>query len=216
MNAGMARLAPRRTLVVPVLIVAVLIGGLAAGAAVQRVSSQAAAPTITACVNLYTGAVRMGPTGSAIPCTASERRVQWNQQGIQGPTGPQGEVGEQGPQGEMGEQGPPGDTSNLIPLNAMTAVCVDGDNVLGGGYEFIYDQDGFAPPHGVVDRPFNATATQEGWLITLFHDGSPLIADVFAVCSNPGTPGNTYVVTQRHEAGEAGEGGEGGGGDDGR
>jgi hypothetical protein len=139
--------------------------------------------------------------------------VQWNQQGIQGSPGPQGEMGEQGPQGE---QGPPGDTSNLVPLNAMTAVCVDGDNVLGGGYEFVYDQDGFVPPHGVSDRPFNATASQEGWLITLFHDGSPLIAEVYAICSNPGTPGTTYVITQNYQVGDAGEGGEGGGGDDGR
>lgn len=231
MSAGMSRFFPRRMLIVPCLIVAALLGGLAAGAAIQRISAQPAASVIYACVNLYTGGVRMGHAGGAITCTASERLVQWNHQGSQGeqgppgpqgPVGPQGLQGTEGPQGPQGiqgiqgEPGPPGDTSNLIPLNPMSAVCADGDNVLSGGYEFIYDQDGFVPPHVVSDRLFNATQTQEGWLVIVFHDGSPLIADVFAICSNPSTPGATYSVNQRYQVGDAGEGGEGGGGDDGR
>jgi hypothetical protein len=214
-----SRLMEKRILIVSAVITMALIGGLAAGITIRGASSAPAQTTLQACISRYTGAVRMAPPGGNITCTAGEYKVEWNQQGTQGDPGPQGPEGPAGPQGVPGEQGPPGppgDSSNQSLLQPMTVGCTDGDNVLSGGYEFIADQDGFVPPHMISDRPFNLTQTQEGWLISVFHDGSQLIADVYAVCASPADPSTTYTVTQRHQVGEAG-GGEGeGGGDDGR
>jgi hypothetical protein len=50
--------------------------------------------TITACANKSTGAMRLLSKGS---CKKTERKVVWNQQGIQGQTGAQGVQGVQGP-----------------------------------------------------------------------------------------------------------------------
>jgi hypothetical protein len=153
------------------LMAAALIGGLAAGAAIQRVASQAPVSLIYACVNSSTNAVRMSPTGGPITCVGAERRVQWNQQGVQGSPGPQGETGEQGPegppgvtetymvssqytlgQGEGGE-GEAGRSLAQVPSGPLTALCTPGDLVLSGGFEMVTDIDGFTAPPTVMDRP---------------------------------------------------------------
>ena len=193
---------------------AALIGSLTANYFVQRASSQTPQPVLRICVHPFTGGIRFLTHGS---CVSPEYLVQWNQQGIQG------EQGEQGEQGIQGEQGPPGDTSHLVPQTEMMAFCAIGDEVTSGGYEFIYDQDRYITPHVVIDRPYEQTVgggddeggepvIQEGWIIQLFHDGSPVFVQVYAVCLTDA--GETYTVNQLHEIED--EGGEEGGGGDGR
>jgi hypothetical protein len=63
--------------------------------AVQYVAASSGS-TITACANKSTGAMRLLSKGS---CKKTERKVMWNQQGIQGQTGAQGVQGVQGVQG---------------------------------------------------------------------------------------------------------------------
>lgn len=65
---------------------------------------------VYACVNLYTGATRI--VYSPNQCSAIDRLVSWNAEGIPGPQGPQGlkgDQGEPGPKGDQGEPGPKGD-----------------------------------------------------------------------------------------------------------
>ncbi|MEZ4523450.1 MAG: hypothetical protein R3A46_17680 [Thermomicrobiales bacterium] len=195
-----------RLLVLPAIGVAALLGILATGFFMQRASSEPAPVTLTACVSYYTGGMRMLNRAGAT-CSSSEYPVTWNQQGPEGPPGPQG---------PEGPEGPPGGTANLVPLEPMTVVCPNGDAVVSGGYEFIYDQDGFVPPQVVLDRPYYPLPGQEGWMITVFHDGSSLIADVFAMCSPAANPDALYLATERHQVGSDEGGEEGGGGDDGR
>ena len=64
---------------------------------------QAGAAVIEACVNSGNGMMRI--VDATTLCHANEMRVQWNQEGLQGPPGP---VGPQGPVGPAGPQGPAG------------------------------------------------------------------------------------------------------------
>lgn len=194
----------RHLFIVVAVLVAAISGAVASRQFVQPASSQSAPLTIRACVSLYTGHVRILSYGT---CSSGEYLLEWNQQGIQGPPGPQG---------PQGEQGPAGDLANLLPQQSVTALCNSGDDVTGGGYEFVYDQDGFAPPIAVSDRPYEDIAA-DGWLLTFFTNGSPATVDVYAVCQNDAN--NTYFSSVRHEiagTNDGGDGGDGGGGNDGR
>jgi hypothetical protein len=118
------------------LIFAIIVFGVASWAA-----AQAEVTLIHACVaepgsshsskNLEgqanTGSVRI-VSGEA-DCRAGERYVFWNQQGVQGetgPVGPQGEAGPVGPNGPQGETGPAGPAGPLVPAcqEAETGPCL--------------------------------------------------------------------------------------------
>jgi hypothetical protein len=83
------------------------LGALAATISLGAVQFAAASggSTITACANKSTGAMRLLSKGS---CKKTERKVAWNQQGIQGQTGAQGIQGQTGAQGIPGTPGIPG------------------------------------------------------------------------------------------------------------
>lgn len=54
-------------------------------------------------------------------CGNSETALDWNQQGVQGPTGPQGDTGSTGPQGAQGIQGPQGASGATGPSGSSHA-----------------------------------------------------------------------------------------------
>lgn len=192
---------------------AVMLGALTFSMVTRQAAGQTAATTLEACINRYTGTVRMSSPGRSISCSPTETRIEWSQQGPPGPAGPAG------PAGAMGPAGPAATLPVLSALPPMTVACTNGDSVLSGGYEFISDTDGFTPPHVVTSRPHDLTQTQEGWLVEVFHDDSRLITDVFAVCASATDADNIYRVNQRHDTGgqsDGGDGGDDGGDQDGR
>jgi hypothetical protein len=65
--------------------------------------SQATTTTYYACINNSTGAITL--VGASTTCKTSFHKIQWNQVGPQGPTGPAGQAGPQGPQGPAGSNG---------------------------------------------------------------------------------------------------------------
>jgi hypothetical protein len=71
------------------------------------------------------GTLRVIDTEQGQTCSASEKAVEWNQTGPQGPAGPQGPEGAPGPQGEPGPQGPPG--SATPPDAWLTKASVPGN-----------------------------------------------------------------------------------------
>ena len=77
------------------------LGALAATISLGAVQFAAASggSTITACANKSTGAMRLLAKGS---CKKTERKVVWNQEGIQGQTGAQGIPGTPGVNGVNG------------------------------------------------------------------------------------------------------------------
>lgn len=99
----------RRLLVV----MAALALAISAGSALVALGN-GSSDVYQACVNRYTGVVRMSPSGMKTACTSQEVSVQWNEQGPQGeagatgPQGPQGLQGDPGPQGVRGQDGPQG------------------------------------------------------------------------------------------------------------
>lgn len=197
---------PYVRLFVIAVLAAALLGALTASLLTRQAAGQTTSSTLEACINRYTGAVRMSTPGRAITCSSAETRVEWDQQGPQGP---------EGPAGPMGPAGPAAVVPELGALQPMTVTCENGDTVLSGGYEFIYDTDGFAPPQVVTNRPYNQSQSQQGWMVQVFHGDSRLIADVFAICESGA--GGVYQVNQRHDTGNPpGGGGNDGGGDDGR
>jgi hypothetical protein len=89
-----------------------------------------------------------GPTGPAGP--QGDQGIQGpsgpqGDQGLQGPAGSQGEQGIQGPTGPQGEQGPAGPAGGVASVYTVevdftsspggTAMCLDGDVALGGGWQ---------------------------------------------------------------------------------
>ena len=87
-----------------------------------------------------------GPQGEQGPPGEQGPRGSTGPQGVEGPRGPQGVPGGQGPQGPPGPTGPAfvprvytveGDTGT----DSSTAICDDGDIVLGGGFVLSKDAD---------------------------------------------------------------------------
>src|ERR1700722_12873591 len=83
----------------------------------------AAQSVIFACVNNTTGAVQI--VGSTTTCATGSHKIQWNQTGPAGPTGPKGATGATGPAGAkgstgaMGTAGAKGATGAIGPKGAM-------------------------------------------------------------------------------------------------
>jgi hypothetical protein len=67
------------------------------------VAQAATAPTIKACADKKTGALRL-----AGKCKKTEKAISWAQEGPRGPSGPSGAIGRAGPGGPSGAQGPAG------------------------------------------------------------------------------------------------------------
>jgi hypothetical protein len=88
----------RRTLIISLLVFT------SVAVAVPIVMRAASSNVIEACVNPGNGNLRL--VDAATPCHSNETRVQWNEEGPQGPPGPQGEPGPQGPPGSS-SGGPP-------------------------------------------------------------------------------------------------------------
>ena len=166
------RLVRRPALLVPAMLVAALIGALAAGFFFQRASSQTPQSVLRMCVHPYTGGMRFLNYGN---CVSPEYMVQWNQQGIQGPQGVQGDEGEQGPPGpptymdtymiterhnpggeegdEGGGGGGDGRSFSQVNSGSFMASCQPGDELITGGYELIADSDMAFPPLILATRP---------------------------------------------------------------
>lgn len=183
-DVGSLRLARRHVVVATALAIATLVGALGAGFFVQRAASQSAQPTIRACINFYTGNMRILRYGSCN--TSSEYMVEWNQQGIQGEQGPQGIQGEQGPPGpptyldtymvsehhdlsgggdEGGDDGGGGNDGRSMTQalsGPFMASCEPGDDLLTGGYELIADGDMESAPMIQATRPFTHTPGSGG------------------------------------------------------
>ncbi len=96
---------------------------LASGVAVAAVAEQrAAGPTVRACANKQTGALRVARPA----CRSTERRVSW---AVRGPRGLRGLRGATGLQGGVGPQGPAG-TLDTTPINvSYAAVRSSGHNL---------------------------------------------------------------------------------------
>ncbi|MGE0229597.1 MAG: hypothetical protein AB7I38_07175 [Dehalococcoidia bacterium] len=130
--------------------VAVLAGALALAVLVAGVTfaraQTANSTSITACVNRYTGFVRIVNSGS---CWAPlENTLTWDRQGPSGPTGPTGVVGPSGLQGPPGTP-LPGSLSGFevvraiktyedatyatVPQVDASATCPEGKMAIGGG-----------------------------------------------------------------------------------
>jgi len=77
--------------------------GVMAGTMLQPAA--ATSESITGCINKKTGVLRITQK-----CSAGERRLEWNVQGPQGPSGgPTGDKGSEGDKGPTGNKGPLGD-----------------------------------------------------------------------------------------------------------
>lgn len=99
---------PPRRFAVPVFVTAVVtavVAGAVAFAVIPDVNG-----VIHGCRNNRTGVLRVIDAPDQ-HCTSKETPLDWNQTGVQGPTGPTGETGPQGPVGEPG----PSDAYVAIP-----------------------------------------------------------------------------------------------------
>jgi hypothetical protein len=89
-----------------ILLVGVLLGVVVGAAGVTTAATTS--PSITACANKKTGALRWAKNAK---CRKNETRLRWNTDavaGLNGATGPQGPAGAQGATGPIGPQGPAG------------------------------------------------------------------------------------------------------------
>jgi Collagen triple helix repeat (20 copies) len=68
--------------------------------------AQASTVTYYACVNNSTGAITI--VSATKTCATGFHKIQWNQEGPAGPTGPKGATGAAGPKGSTGATGPRG------------------------------------------------------------------------------------------------------------
>lgn len=96
--------APKMAIIGTSMLVVGLMAGLLGGAALAATDTK-----FYGCLNEFTGALLKVNTKAAPKCGWGERNVEWNQQGVPGPVGPQGDTGPEGPKGDTGPQGPKGD-----------------------------------------------------------------------------------------------------------
>lgn len=140
--------------------------------------------TLQACVDNSNGIMHF-TSGDASTCPTLTTFVQWNIQGVPGPTGPQGPTG---PKGDTGAQGVPGISgyeivrTKWLKVNPGVLVgvsCTGGKVVLGGGAAL-----GKGYTHDALDvsRPDDAG---HGWVGSYSSiDGTKTTLRVWAVCAN--------------------------------
>jgi hypothetical protein len=130
------------------------LGALAATISLGAVQYVAASggTTITACANKSTGAMRLLSKGS---CKKTERKATWNQQGIQGLTGPAGAKGDTGARGDQGLaiNGMNGQNLYAIDdanqnLGVVTQASADQVTVLAAGGLWSWDTDKYSSGNG--------------------------------------------------------------------
>lgn len=138
----------------PVAVVAALVvAGLAAGAAWATIPDGSG--TIHACYSTSDKSLRVIDTGT---CNKGEAPLSWSQNAVQGQQGPQGP---QGPQGDTGSPGPPGLTlatgvgtvaqeDTVIGGFFQELTCPTGTKALQGTYQW-YNTIGSMPPQGDVE-----------------------------------------------------------------
>lgn len=141
---------------------AVLLGGTLVMIASTAVAS-AAEPdqTIRACVNKYTGDVRVLEDGAS--CRARlETALNWNQNGPQGPAGPAGATGATGPAGETGVPGPQGAPG---PQGEKGDAGPQGPEGSAGNVVWVREDYNVSPGHGSygVSCPPGMQATGGGY-----------------------------------------------------
>ena len=114
---------PRQRLLVRALIVTltllVFVSGIAVGLALRQFNAGAAPGDVSACVNNYSGAVRMSPYGPA-NCSANETQVTWPGMDTLGMHDPYVK--------SSSIDIPPGITHSVL------AECNPGDVLIGGGF----------------------------------------------------------------------------------
>lgn len=131
-----------------------------------------------------------GPTGARGP--AGVPGTVPGAQGAAGPRGPQGEQGERGAAGHDGVAGPPGagipgvhvvSSADSADFGAgATALCPQGEEVLGGGVE----SGDPAATTVLISAPVTSAETgREGWYAFVLGDGDgdEVTANVYAVCA---------------------------------
>lgn len=104
----------------------VVVGLVAAAAAVGRGAQADAGPAINACYSLKDGTLRVVAPGQA--CGKGEQSLQWNLAGPKGDPGAPGAAGAPGPKGDAGQPGTPGATLNSLtglPCRTSSAYPTD-------------------------------------------------------------------------------------------
>jgi hypothetical protein len=125
------------------------LGALAATISLGAVQFAAASggSTITACANKSTGAMRLLAKGS---CKKTERKIAWNQQGIQGPAGPAGAPGLGGTTVSAGAAATASKNLHVIDAAGQDLGALVSTD-MNDGYSFLKD-DGIWTAHpGVMD-----------------------------------------------------------------
>jgi hypothetical protein len=194
------RRSPLRTAAALAAALVVIVGiAAAAGAAVGR--GDGSVPTMSACINNDTHAMRFASVGE--DCDKGWKKYTWNKQGVPGESGaagPAGSDGAAGPQGPAGPTGPRGATGqpgrdgvdgapgvadwHIVTATGdgtATATCDAGEHVLGGG----------GTATGGTRLVSSAPATADGLAWTASATGSParpaghraaLTVTAYAVC----------------------------------
>jgi hypothetical protein len=139
-----------------ILLVGVFLGVVVGAAGVTTAATTS--PSITACADKKTGALRWAKNAK---CRKNETRLRWNSEAVaglngatgpQGPAGPQGTtgpIGPQGPSGAQGATGPSGGGNNGLAFQARsvcgatkTSPCAVGSIGPAGGLIFYVDNEG--------------------------------------------------------------------------
>ena len=176
----------------PAIIAAVAVVAGSAGAAVA-VAVTPSNPVYMACVatsaprSLYN--VRENP-GSPPTCRSGDFRISWNQTG---PQGVRGVAGPTGPTGPAGPSGPPGGLSDVTTvtqqetvsagfLKEATAVCPDGYQVTGGGFQVPNSLVSVTISEPIVDQLY--TPARNAWdVIVKDNDSIDLPFTAYAQCA---------------------------------
>lgn len=160
------------------------------------VRADAPATTYYACVNTFSGTLRV--VGAGTDCGNSDQLISWNQAGPQGPQGPVGPIGPQGPAGANGVSGYTTLSKTIQLLGgpiydmSLSVDCPTGEHVMAGGYS-VPDGTVFAPnlPLTVFgDAPTGSSGVMGGgWTITFngaVGAGFNSSITVYAICASAG------------------------------
>ena len=143
---------------------------------------------ITGCYGKQ-GALRLINTEAGQFCANNETRIQWNQEGPIGATGPQGEAGPAGSQETVRRDSTFQVTTDRIQTQVLgQQMCEPSEVVVGGGFA-IRDSNGpeFAVSNFFVmtDRPVTIGGL-DGWEIGVVFNflPRPMNVHVYAICTS--------------------------------